>query len=138
MLMPSNHTPPTMLTKQKWHHIMLNPTPIITAYSNRFSSDMLDLIQSMSKVKGENGAVRIEDVYKEYVRGGRRGGIVYIEATRWENLGEFGRWLHENKHGEWEESMGVISCKGGMDEVRKEGAQDCCAKEEEVERQLGG
>ena len=96
--------------KTKLASYISNPTPIITAYSNRFSSDMLDLIQSINKAKGKNNNIRLEEVYKEYLKTGRKGGIVYIEATRWDNLDMFGRWLHENGLGEWEEGVGVVRC----------------------------
>lgn len=114
-----------------------NPTPIITAYSNRFSSDMLDLIQGITRAKGKNTSVRLEEVYKEYVKTGRKGGIVYIEATKWENLDMFGRRLHENGLGEWEEGTGAVRCNRGIDEVIKAEHKTTVIKKRKIDTPKG-
>lgn len=100
------------------HHARLaeyeaDPKAIIQTYSNRLADDMAALCLA----KGSK-PFKLEGLYKEYILDGKRGGIVYLEATRWKDLNEFGRHLAaRDENLEWNGATGEIKCRARLVEL---------------------
>ena len=83
-----------------------DPESIIGPYSHRLAQNLKELTEEMG------GVFKLKDLYEEYVRrAGRRGGIVFMEATRWKNIDEVGVWMQREGHGEYREDGGTFTLK---------------------------
>ena len=94
-----------------------DPMSIVGPYSQRLAEDICSLAAKVC-TNQTNWKCNIKNLYDLYAKEGRRGGIVYLEATRWKTLSELGNWIHDQGSAIFDESEGSLQIPGQQHTIK--------------------